>query len=80
VCVGYRLAQKSLFINVARLVYCFEFRSVSIQYRTMTMTQADIGTKRESFDDKDVKHFTLEEPLPISATVRGKGYADLIAQ
>ncbi|KAK5169328.1 uncharacterized protein LTR77_005303 [Saxophila tyrrhenica] len=25
VCVGYRLAQKSLFINVARLVYCFDF-------------------------------------------------------
>ena len=29
VCVGYRLAQKSLFINIARLVYCFDYEAVS---------------------------------------------------
>jgi cytochrome P450 len=29
VCVGYRLAQRSLFINLARLVYCFDFKDVS---------------------------------------------------
>ena len=29
VCVGYRLAQKSLFINIARLVYCFDYQAVS---------------------------------------------------
>jgi len=28
VCVGYRLAQKSLFINIARLVYCYDFEAV----------------------------------------------------
>ena len=30
VCVGYRLAQKSLFITVARLVYCFDFKAVRV--------------------------------------------------
>ena len=29
VCVGYRLAQRSLFINIARMVYCFDFKAVS---------------------------------------------------
>jgi cytochrome P450 len=29
VCVGYRLAQRSLFINLARLIYCFDFKTVS---------------------------------------------------
>lgn len=29
ICVGYRLAQRSLFINMARLVYCFDFVPVS---------------------------------------------------
>lgn len=29
VCVGYRLAQKSLFINISRLIYCFDFHPVS---------------------------------------------------
>ncbi|KAK0610058.1 cytochrome P450 [Bombardia bombarda] len=29
VCVGYRLAQRSLFINIARLVQCFDFEAVS---------------------------------------------------
>lgn len=28
VCVGYRLAQKSLFLNVSRLIYCFDFHPV----------------------------------------------------
>ncbi|EXJ56532.1 hypothetical protein A1O7_06876 [Cladophialophora yegresii CBS 114405] len=27
VCVGYKLAQKSLFINLARLIYCFDFKA-----------------------------------------------------
>jgi cytochrome P450 len=30
VCVGYRLAQRSLFINVARLLYCYDFTAVSV--------------------------------------------------
>jgi cytochrome P450 len=25
ICVGYRLAQRSLFINLARLIYCFDY-------------------------------------------------------
>ena len=29
ICVGYRLAQRSLFINIARLVYCFDYAAVS---------------------------------------------------
>ncbi|MCJ1475732.1 hypothetical protein MMC13_004396 [Lambiella insularis] len=29
VCVGYRLAQKSLFINIARLVYCFDYEATA---------------------------------------------------
>jgi cytochrome P450 len=28
VCVGYRLAQRSLFINVAKIIYCFDFERV----------------------------------------------------
>lgn len=31
VCVGHRLAQKSLFINVSRLIYCFDYKTVSCQ-------------------------------------------------
>lgn len=30
VCVGFKLAQKSLFINLARLIYCFDFKAVRI--------------------------------------------------
>ena len=30
VCVGYRLAQKSLFINIARLIYCYNYEAVSV--------------------------------------------------
>lgn len=29
VCVGWQLAQKSLFINMARLIYCFDYKTVS---------------------------------------------------
>lgn len=29
ICVGYRLAQRGLFINVARLVYCYDYVAVS---------------------------------------------------
>lgn len=29
VCVGYRLAQRSLFINIAKIAYCFDFERVS---------------------------------------------------
>lgn len=29
VCVGYKLAQKSIFINLSRLFYCFDFEEVS---------------------------------------------------
>ncbi len=29
VCVGYRLAQRSLFINIARLAQCFDYKAVS---------------------------------------------------
>lgn len=29
ICVGYRLAQRGLFINMARLVYCFDYTAVS---------------------------------------------------
>lgn len=28
VCVGYKLAQKSLFINISRLVYCYDYKTV----------------------------------------------------
>jgi cytochrome P450 len=28
VCVGYKLAQKSLFINISRLIYCFDYKKV----------------------------------------------------
>lgn len=30
ICVGYRLAQRSLFINIARLVQCIDFKAVSL--------------------------------------------------
>lgn len=29
VCVGYRLAQKSVFINISRLIYCYNYEAVS---------------------------------------------------
>jgi len=31
ICVGYRLAQRGLFINMARLVYCFDYQAVSLK-------------------------------------------------
>lgn len=30
ICVGYRLAQRGLFINIARLVFCFDYAAVSL--------------------------------------------------
>lgn len=30
ICVGYRLAQRSLFINIARLIQCFDFKPVGL--------------------------------------------------
>lgn len=29
ICVGYRLAQRSLFLNISRLIQCFDFKAVS---------------------------------------------------
>ncbi|KAK4951529.1 hypothetical protein LTR10_010505 [Elasticomyces elasticus] len=36
------------------------------------------GRRREPFDDKDIRHFTLEEPFPIAVTSRGEAWAKLI--
>lgn len=33
VCVGYKLAQTELFVAFARLIYCFDFAAVSVDYR-----------------------------------------------
>ncbi|KPI45704.1 O-methylsterigmatocystin oxido [Cyphellophora attinorum] len=59
-CVGYRLAQKSIFINLARLIYCFDFKA------------------REPFDDRNINHFTSNEPFPIEVTLRGEKFGSLI--
>ncbi len=32
VCVGYRLAQRSIFINAARLLYCYDYKAVSFSF------------------------------------------------
>ena len=31
ICVGYKVAQQALFVSIARLVYCFDFSSVSVR-------------------------------------------------
>ncbi|KEF56421.1 uncharacterized protein A1O9_08002 [Exophiala aquamarina CBS 119918] len=68
ICVGYRLAQKSLFITLARLIYCFDFQPAA-------------GTKlkqRGPFDNSSINHFATGEPFPVNVRVRGEEYANLI--
>lgn len=38
ICVGYRLAQRSLFINIARLVQCVDYRPVSVCAHSLRAT------------------------------------------
>jgi cytochrome P450 len=40
VCVGYRVAQKSLFINMSCLIYCFDYEAVGIS-QSMSFSISD---------------------------------------
>lgn len=35
ICIGYRVAQRSLFLNIARLIQCFDFQPVRISFRNL---------------------------------------------
>lgn len=43
-CVGYKLAQKSIFINLSRLFYCFDFEEVSDKNLHYTHTRTYLDT------------------------------------
>lgn len=59
-CVGYRVAQKEMFLALARVLHCFEV------------------TLRHEFDLGKVDPFKVEEPFPLSITVRSEVYERLI--
>lgn len=93
VCVGYRLAQRSLFINMARLVQCVNYTSVSrTNFRLLPYFQTRAhahpikttsSTNRNRlqygpYDSHDLNLEALDEPFPVKATIRGKEYQSLI--
>lgn len=68
-CVGYRLAQKSVFLVLAKLLYCFDFKAVSLLL-PVANTELLITFAGKAFDRKSVAHFTAGEPLPVVVSVR----------
>jgi cytochrome P450 len=83
-CVGNRLAQKSLFILLSRLIYCFDFKRVSqLPIRHRRSCLAELATdilQRAPFDDQNINHFAQGEPFPISVSVRSAKHAALIKE
>ncbi|KAI4592851.1 hypothetical protein KJ359_010298 [Pestalotiopsis sp. 9143b] len=68
ICVGYRLAQRSLFINIARLVQCIDFEAPRVrsdQYKQLIIEEAtklgvleDAKAVRDSKDSKPNMDFS----------------------
>lgn len=93
ICVGYRLAQRSLFINMARLVQCVNYTPVSptnFRLSPYFQTRAHAhpiettsSTNRNwlqngPYDSHHLNLEALDEPFPVKATIRGKEYQSLI--
>ncbi|KAB5527944.1 cytochrome P450 [Coniochaeta sp. 2T2.1] len=65
ICVGYRLAQRSLFLAAARLVWGVDFE------RREGDEAMKYGLKH---------HAGIDEPFPVKATIRGEEYRKLILE
>ncbi|KAK3316401.1 cytochrome P450 [Apodospora peruviana] len=63
-CVGYKLAQKELFVAFARLLYCFDFSFA--------------GGDGEKVDDTKLNAFEPGEPFPVKVSVRSRAHEKLI--
>ena len=78
ICVGYRLAQRGLLINIARLVYCYDHSAVSSEpfhhYRYLTM----VWLQASPIDPMILNHHRTDEPFPIKTSVRSERHRDLI--
>lgn len=78
ICVGYRLAQRSLFLNIARLVQCVDYEAVSCG-RCIQMGEIETDIEQNGDYDPYVLNFeAVDEPFPVKATIRSKEYRDLI--
>ncbi|KAK6193569.1 hypothetical protein LQW54_012317 [Pestalotiopsis sp. IQ-011] len=65
ICVGYRLAQRSLFINIARLVQCIDFEAARLS---------------GEYDSRLLNHDAIDEPFPVKPRVRSDQYKQLIIE
>lgn len=64
ICVGYRLAQKSLFINIARLVQCIDFKAVrTYSYSAVNVLEVNVT---DAFDrmDRIARWFSISNRQP----------------
>ena len=81
VCVGYRLAQRSLFITYARMLYCFDFEAVGPVSHIRKNDHETHTTQAGPIDSRNPNHFAVgKEPFPVKIQVRGDAWASLIKE
>jgi hypothetical protein len=81
ICVGYRLAQRSLFINIARLIQCVDFKAVSYPSSFIKRSLdcvANANVQDGPYNPKILNLESTDEPFPVKATIRSDGYDHLI--
>lgn len=79
ICVGYRLAQRSLFLNIARLVYCFDYAAVSTAYHSVDV-EANGRFQDGEVNSEILNHHKTDEPFPVKVTVRSAEHERLIVE
>lgn len=83
ICVGYRVAQQSLFAAMVRIIFCFDLVAVSEFPASPTASIAScrlITLQDGPFDNQNLNHMSLTEPFPVKITVRSPEHEQLISQ
>lgn len=78
ICVGYRLAQRSLFINIARLVQCFDYAPVSFSTGLPFPFPDPDSVQNGQYSPKILNQEATGEPFPVKVRVRNNHYQQLI--
>ena len=78
ICVGYKLAHQALSLSCARLIYCFDFTSVSCSRNEIEPLLTGLGTT-QSVDRQALTTWSIKKPLPINVSCRGPEIEQLIA-
>jgi cytochrome P450 len=78
ICVGYRLAFRGLFINVARLVFCYDYKAVSWM-REIARIKADT-CQTGPYNSKFLNHHRTDEPFPVKIVARSEQHINLILE